>query len=81
MFFRRDAQGRSRGESNMVGCKQFRGLLEPTEDNLLVQVLHRPTRGEVLDLEIIKVYKIRGAAAAVPWLSEGCKSGKEQSGI
>lgn len=32
----------------MVGCKQFRGLLESIEDNFLFQVLPRPTRGEVL---------------------------------
>ena len=47
-------------ENNMVGCKQSSRLLECVEDNFLVQVLDKPTRGKaLLDLftsaeEIIK---------------------------
>jgi len=35
-------------ESNIMGYKQARRLLESTEDNSPVQVLDKPTRGEVL---------------------------------
>jgi len=35
-------------ESNMVGCKLSKRLLESIEDNFLVQLLDKPTRGEVL---------------------------------
>jgi len=35
-------------ENNTVSCKQFRRLLESIDDSFLVQVLVRPTRGEVL---------------------------------
>jgi len=53
---------------NVTGiCKQSRRLLESVEDNLLVQVLDRPIRGEALvNLvltnveEIIKEVKIGG---------------------
>lgn len=52
-------------QDNMVNCKASRRLLESTDDNLLVQVLDRLIRGEVLlDLvltnaeEIIKDIKI-----------------------
>jgi len=55
-------------QDNMVNCKASRRLLESTDDNLLVQVLDRLIRGEVLlDLvltnaeEIIKDIKIRGS--------------------
>lgn len=53
-------------ESNTVGCKQSRRLLECTENNFLVQVLDTPTKCEtLLDLvltnaeEITKELKIR----------------------
>ena len=54
-------------ENNMTTCKQPRRLLDSIDNNILVQLLGRSTRGEVLlDLlltsveEIIKEVKIRG---------------------
>ena len=53
-------------------CKQSRRLLESVEDNFLVQVLDRPTRGEVLLSlvpasleEIVKVVKIGGSLGCI----------------
>lgn len=53
---------------NVMSCKKSRRFLESIEDNLLVQIMDRLTRGEVLlDLtlsnteEIIKKVKIRGS--------------------
>lgn len=46
-------------ENNMVSYKQFRRLLEPTDDNILVHILDRMTRGELLqDLVLINVEEI-----------------------
>jgi len=52
-------------ENNMVSCKQSRRLLECINDNFLVHILDRLTRGEaLLDLvltsvdEVIKEVKI-----------------------
>jgi len=52
-------------ENNMVSCKQSRSLLECINDNFLVHILDRLTRGEaLLDLvltsvdEVIKEVKI-----------------------
>ena len=63
----------------MVSCKRSRRLVESTDDNFLVQVVDRPTRGEVLlDLLLtnaeevtIKALRLEAAWAAVtmPWLS------------
>ena len=61
----------------MASCKQSRRLLEPTEDNSLIQILDKPTRGEgLLDLvltnaEMIKEVKIVAvwAVATMLWLS------------
>ena len=35
-------------ESHVVGSKQSRRLMESTEENVLVQLLDKPTRGEAL---------------------------------
>ena len=55
-------------ESNRVGCKQLRTLLESAEDNFLDQVLHKANKGETLqDLvltntaELIKEVKIESS--------------------
>ena len=55
-------------ESNTMGSKQSRGLLYCIEDNFLIQVLGKLTRGEMLlDVvltsagEIIKEVKIGGS--------------------
>ena len=55
-------------KDHTVSCKRSRRLLESIDDNFLVQVLDRPTRGEaLLDLlltnaeEIIKGVKVGGS--------------------
>jgi len=46
-------------ESNIVGCRQSRRLLECTEDNFLVQISDKSTRGEtLLDLVLTNAWEI-----------------------
>jgi len=46
-------------ESKNASCKQSRRLLEHVEDNFLIQVLDRPTKGEaLLDLLLISTYLV-----------------------
>ena len=61
-------------KDHMANCKRSRRLAESIDDNFLVQILHRPTRGEaLLDLlltnteEIIKGVNIGGSLGC--WLS------------
>lgn len=79
-------------EHNTAGCKQSRTPLECLEDNLLVQVLDKPTRGEaLLDLvlasaeELIKQAKVGGSlgcsdSALVEFVIKEHGAGKQQSG-
>lgn len=69
----------------MVSCRQYRKLLESLEDDILIKVLDRPIRGEVLlDLvltivkEIFKKVKIRGSLIEIVILRN---AGLSKSGV